>query len=54
MQVEQVSSASKQTNERASGPILMYGFLVVLDHSVIQKGLEKGRGATEVDKNPFC
>ena len=51
---EQVSSASKQANEQAGGPVCTSEFLVVLDHSVIQKGLSKGRRATEVDKIPFC
>ena len=38
---EQVSGASDQANGRASGPVLMSGFLIVLDHSYLQYKAKK-------------
>ena len=35
---ERWSSASKRANGRASGPVLKFAFLVVLEHSVTEAG----------------
>ena len=36
-----MSDASERTNRRTSGPVLMSGFLIVLDHSYLQYKAKK-------------